>query len=411
VKVAQVSYSDTMGGAARAAYRIHHALLQHGVDSRMCVGQANRGDWTVQTIHGRWNKTINKFRHPVARLVVRAIGTKNGARQSPNIFPSHWQQQLNDSDVDVIHLHLMAEEMMSIAEIGRLQGPVVWTLHDMWGFCGAEHHTEEVRWRDGYTRRNRPDYESGFDLNRWTWQRKRKYWHRPFQIAAPSHWLAECVQQSVLMRDWPVSVVPNPIDTDVWAPIDKELARSILRLPSGAPLLLFGADGGTRDPRKGFNLLRSAVSHLEGKLAGLELVVIGQLAPKEPLDLNFPVHYAGHQYDNASLRLYYSAASAVVVPSRLDNLPNCAVEAHACGTPVVAFHAGGLPDIVDHEKTGYLAKPYDAEDLARGIQWVLEDAERCALLGTRSRRAAVARYSYPVVAEQYLQVYKAAIYA
>jgi glycosyltransferase involved in cell wall biosynthesis len=144
-------------------------------------------------------------------------------------------------------------------------------------------------------------------------------------------------------------------------------------------------------------------------MAGLELVIIGQLAPKEPVNMGFPIHYAGHLHDDISLCLFYSAADAVVVPSRQDNLPNCGVEAHACGTPVVAFDVCGLPDIVEHGKTGYLAKPYDTEDLARGIQWVLDDAERRTMLGTQSRQTAVARFSFPVVAEQYLQVYKTAI--
>jgi glycosyltransferase involved in cell wall biosynthesis len=411
MKVAQVNFWDNYGGAARAAYRIHHALLRRGVDSRMYVSSAIAGDWTVQTPTGRWLNLMSKFRQPLAGLLTKALHIDTLVPHSPSILPSRWPQRLNKSDADIIHLHWVAAEMMSVAEIGRLNEPVVWTLHDMWGFCGAEHITEEFRWRDGYTRHNRPTFESGFDLNRWTWHRKLRHWRRPMHIVAPSKWMADCVRQSVLMREWPVDVVPNPIDTEVWRPIDKVLARRLLRLPVEVPLLLFGAVGGTLDPNKGFGFLKSALDHLRHELPGLELVIFGQLAPREPLNLGFPIHYTGHLHDDTSLCLLYSAADALVVPSRQENLCNCAVEAHACGTPVVAFDVCGQPDVVEHEKTGYLAKHFDTQDLARGIQWVLEDADRTAMLSTQSRQDVVARFSSPVVAEQYLQVYKEAVRA
>jgi len=407
MKVAQVSFSDISGGAAQAAYRIHNALRRQGVDSRMYVNSASAGDWTVQTPYVRGKETIDALRHGLGASLTKTLHTENQILHSPATLPSRWPQRLNKSDVDVIHLHWVAGEMMSVVDIGRLREPVVWTLHDMWGFCGAEHYTEEFRWRDGYTRHNRPAYESGFDLNRWTWQRKLKHWQRPMHIVASSRWMADCVRHSAIMHDWPVSVVPNPIDTETWQPIDKMLARRILSLSVEGPLVLFGAMGGTRDPRKGFDLLKSALDRLRGEMAGLELVILGQPAPREPLNLGFPVHYAGHLHDDISRCLYYSAADAVVVPSRQDNLPWAGVEPHTCGTPVVAFDVCGLPDIVEHGKTGYLAKPFDTDDLARGIQWVLDDAERRTMLSTQSRQAAVARFSYPVVAEQYLQVYKA----
>jgi glycosyltransferase involved in cell wall biosynthesis len=208
------------------------------------------------------------------------------------------------------------------------------------------------------------------------------------------------------MREWPVSVIPYAIDTEAWHPVDKQLARKILGLPVDSPLLIFGAIGGTRDPRKGFDLLKGALDHLRGEIQGLELVVLGQTPPMKPTDLGFPVHYAGHLHDDISMSLFYSAADALILPSRQDNLPNVGIEAQACGTPVVAFNACGLPDIVEHKETGYLAKAFDTQDLAEGIRWVLADTGRRARLSSQSRNAAVAKFSYPVVAEQYLRLYE-----
>ncbi|MDA3877560.1 MAG: glycosyltransferase, partial [Halothiobacillus sp.] len=307
MKILQINHSDISGGAARAAYRIHHALRSHGVDSIMLVDSATAGDWTVEGPKTKVAKTLAKIRSPLAGLLTKTLKTGNPIIHSPAIIPSRWHDRLNASDADVVHLHWVNGEMMSIADMGRIQKPVVWTLHDMWAFCGAEHYTEDQRWRDGYTSSNRPNHESGFDLNRWTATRKHKHWQRPLHIVTPSRWLADCVRQSVLMRDWPVTVVPNAIDTDFWQPVDKVLARQLLHLPAEVPLLLFGAMGGAKNPRKGFDLLQSALDHLRGRISGLELVIFGQLAPKEPVDLGFPIHYTGHLHDDISLRLLYSA--------------------------------------------------------------------------------------------------------
>ena len=108
--------------------------------------------------------------------------------------------------------------MLSIADIGKIKKPIVWTLHDMWAFCGAEHYSQVDRWRSGYNKKNRPTYESGFDINRWTWLRKLNHWHKPIHIVSPSNWLANCVRESKLMNNWPVSVVPNLLNTDNWKP-------------------------------------------------------------------------------------------------------------------------------------------------------------------------------------------------
>ena len=409
MKVALINYSDINGGAARAAYRIHQALLQDGVHSRMHVNEARAGDWTVQRPSGQIEKAINKVTPALGGIASYLLKTTNKIIHSPAIIPSIWPQRLNRLDADVVHLHWVNGEMLSISGIGSIQKPIVWTLHDMWAFCGAEHYTEEFRWEEGYLKHNRPSYESGIDLNRWTWLRKRKHWTRPMHIVTPSRWLAECVRKSALMCDWPVTVVPNAIDTNLWKPIDKKLARSIQHLPADVPLLLFGALGGASDPRKGFDLMKSSLEVIRGKIPGLELIVFGSLAPRNLPNLGFPIHYTGHLNDDISMRLLYSAVDAMVVASRIEAFGQTASEAHSCGTPVIAFNTSGLPDIVDHEQTGYLATAYDVEDLAKGIQWVLSDAERHKVLSYNAREKAVNYFSYPVVVQQYLKVYEEAI--
>lgn len=373
----------------------------------MLVNKASSGDWTVHGPISLWGKAIGRIRPQLATPLRKLLRTGNPIVHSPALVPSRWPERLNASDADVVHLHWVQGEMLSIADIGRIHKPIVWTLHDMWAFCGAEHYSTDSRWRDGYRADNRPPHESAFDLNRYTWQRKRKQWRRPLQIVCPSLWLADCLRDSSLMRKWPVTVVPNAIDTSRWQPLDQSLARKLLWLPQDCPLLLFGAIGGGKDPRKGMDLLLTALSKLSTKanMQNLQLVVFGQRVPQSPPELAFPVHYTGHLHDVLSLRALYSAADAMVIPSRQDNLPNTGLEAHACGTPVVAFDTGGLPDIVEDFVTGVLAKPFEPESLAAAIQWVLEDPQRCHALGAAARDRAERLWAPPRVARMYSEVY------
>ena len=213
------------------------------------------------------------------------------------------------------------------------------------------------------------------------------------------------------MADWPISVVPNPIDTERWQPIDQNLARQLLGLPHDCPLLLFGAMNGGKDPRKGVDLLLSALAQLtsDSRLESLQLVVFGQLAPYSPPHFDFPVHFTGFLQDDLTLRALYSAADVMVIPSRMDNLPNTGLEAHACGTPVVAFNTGGMSDIVDDCVTGALAEPFVPESLAAAIRWVLADDYRRHALGAAARQRAEQLWSPVRVARLYSEVYRNAI--
>ena len=374
----------------------------------MLVNVAASGDWTVQGPTSKRAKALSRIRPQLATPLRKLLRTGNPIIHSPAVVPSCWPERINASDADVVHLHWVQGEMLSISDIGRIRKPIVWTLHDMWAFCGSEHYTTDHRWRYGYRRDNRPDHEDGFDLNRWAWQRKRKHWRRPLQIVCPSHWLAGCVRSSALMADWPVTVVPNPIDTDRWQPIDQRLARQLLGLPQDCPLLLFGAIGGGKDPRKGGDLLFSALAQIANDpiLQSMQLVVFGQHRPKSLPQLGFPIQFTGHLNDDLSLRALYSAADVFVIPSRQDNLPNTGLEAHACGTPIVAFNVGGMTDIVDNRVTGAIAEPFQPGSLAEAIRWVLDDTERSRSLRASARERAQRLWNPTCVADQYAAVYR-----
>jgi glycosyltransferase involved in cell wall biosynthesis len=407
MKIIHLNYSDIVGGAARGAYRIHHCLRKSGVDSRMWVNQSVSGDFTVEIPLNKFQRTVAKVYSYLVKLFIKILKTENLTLHSPQIFSSRWVKKINNCDADIVHLHWTQNEMLSISDIGSIKKPIIWTLYDMWAFCGAEHYTSEFRWKYGYQNRNRPTYESRFDLNLWTWKRKINNWKKPINIITPSHWLGNCVKESKLMNNWPTQVIPLPIDTDFWKPLKKNLAREALDLPKELPIVLFGAVGGGQDPRKGFDLLLDSLKFLGDNpyTKNIQLVIFGQTKPKILPNFNFPIHYIGHLYDDITLRTLYSAADVMIVPSRLEAFGQTASEAQACGTPVVAFNNGGLKDIILHLQTGYLANYLDAQDLANGIIWSLEQRKNNTI-NIQSRNEAIKRFSYKIVAEQYKKIYE-----
>jgi glycosyltransferase involved in cell wall biosynthesis len=409
MRIDALNYSDTVGGAARAAYRLHHALLEQGIESRLIVNQKTLSEPEIKGPDSRFDYWRNRVSSKISRLVMKLLRTKSYLYHSPACIPSYHSEKLNASNADLVHLHWTNGEMVSIPDLARIKKPLIWTMHDMWGFCGAEHYTEDFRWRDGYAVSNRPPYESGLDINRWTWLRKRKNWIKPIQIVTPSHWLAEQIRASKLMKDWPVQVIANPINTEQWQPHEKHKARQELNLPQDKPLLLFGALGGGGDPRKGFDLMMQSLVLLKPRMPNLELVIFGQNKPENPMDYGFKTYYVGHISDDLQLQTLYSAADVMVVPSRQEAFGQTASEALACGCPVAAFAVTGLLDVVEHQKSGYLAKPYDVTDLASGIEWLFKHQKESNILREQARKRAVDYFSYPVIAQQYTTLYQKVI--
>lgn len=405
--IAQLCFSDSGGGAMRAAYRTHQAVNLDEAISTLLVKRKMTNDQSVKILPTRpWEARLKK---QINRFTESCFATENPIMHSYAILPSSLPKLLNNSDYDLIHLHWINEETISIKDISRLNKPLIWTLHDLWAICGGEHFTFDFRWRDGYLPNNRPQYESGIDLNRWTWRRKVKHWARPIQIVAVSHWLADCVRESALMSSWPVTVIPNPLNTDFWIPVEKISARQQLNLPEDVALLLFGCYAANSKPHKGFDLLLQALPDIQNSGRRVELVLLGEVPDILSGNCDMKVHNIPRVNDDSVMRTLYNAVDVVVGPSRMEPFGQFASEALSCGTPVAAFAATGLLDVVQHKKSGYLAKAFEPKDLAAGIEWILSDRSRYDELSVFARSDAIARFSYPVVGNQYKQLYKSVL--
>jgi len=397
------------GGAARAAIRLHEGLQRFGVESHFLTVKPEPGDDSVSTPLRKWQiAAAYAKRHLAAQIISLQKTPTSGVIRSLGQFPSGLGGWIERSDFDIVNLHWICAEAMSIHEVGRIRQPVVWTMHDMWPFVGAEHYDDldhPGRWKSSYTAANRPPTYRGPDIDRYVWNRKARLWaDKKFQLVSPSRWLARCARESSLMRSQLCEVIHNPIDTAVFRPVDRAEARQMLGLPANKKFILFGALDAMSDQRKGFDLLVAALHHLErdcGVGRDTEVVVFGGRKTGELSGVGLRSHFLGTFRDDLSLRIIYSAADVFVAPSRQDNLPNTVVEAGACGLPTAAFDIGGMSDIVVEEATGTLAKPFEARALASAIHRLLLSP----IAPETVRAATQAKFSLDATVPRYVSLY------
>ena len=401
MKIIHLSHSDAGGGAAIAAHRLTVAQRSVGIDARMLVVRKLTADDMVEAPLG----AVGRMRVRAARFVAKRVA-EFAARDAPEtmrtlgLFSTGIGSLIAGEKADIIHLHWLGSEMMSLAEIALLPPPVVWTCHDMWVFCGAEHYATGRRFVDGYQN------HGGMDIDRWIFQRKRRLWDgwRPTLIC-PSTWMAEQAAKSVLMCHASRFTIPNTLNTDIFRPMPRDDARNQLGLPLDGRIVLFGADGGQTDPRKGFDLLVQALAHLPWSTPGnICLATFGNSLKGSTAIEGHQIREFGAIRDAHRLATLYSAADVFVTPSRIDNLPNTLLEAQACGVPCVAFDVGGMRDIIEKPLNGALAPPFDVEALASRICEVLD----CCSPGTREqiRADAIARFGQEHIAQRHLDLYR-----
>lgn len=403
VDILFVNTYQKSGGAARAAYRAFCGLREHFPGARYLTLFREGCDPAViglvdTSIRGAIAQHFVEF----DQAPLRSYHDKQNSFFSPAVYPNPLRIRLNHFRPKLAHLHWVGHGLLRVEEIGKLNCPVVWTLHDAWAFTGGCHYTgdcERYKQQCG----NCPQLGSlrADDLSHKLMLRKaRAFANLDLTIVTPSRWLGDMVSKSSLFSGRRIKVIPNGLDTGAFKPIDRSAARSYFGVSNDHPIILFGTHW-LSDPRKGGDLLSKALAIL-----GIQCTLLTFGEGKLQLE-NAPlvtVRSLGSFSDNASLALAYSAADVFLCPSREDNLPNTVAEALACGTPCVAFDINGLSDMIEHQKTGWLAKPFDTVDLAAGIKWLVTHAHQ-EHLRNAAREKAVSDYSMATMTARYSALY------
>ncbi|MEM8953990.1 MAG: glycosyltransferase [Verrucomicrobiota bacterium] len=419
MRILHLSTHDTLGGAGRAATRLHRALksLPDIEASQMFVAEKSGADPDTLAITHPIHDSLRRY---AERLPLKLTSFPDLVHQSLAWLPNlNLTKSIRHFKPDLIHLHWVQNAFLPIQSIPRLaspQTPIVWTFHDMWPVCGMFHHeySDAQRYPHPYEKTSRPKCQGGLDLDAWTWHRKAKAYRRleqqkrPVSGVTPSQWLADQAEQSALWKMRALAVIPNGIDTTIFKPAEKKAVRHLLNLPQDKLVITFGAMFAGSDPNKGYRELVSALKEIRFNSSDLHLAIFGMDKPSkdaEP-DFSYATTYFGTLKDEVSLAALYSASDIVVAPSRQESFGLVAAEAMACAKPIVAFGASATKEVVQHQETGYLAEPFSPVSLARGIEWTLEDPDRLARLGTQARRHVINRFALENIAQQYRSLYQ-----
>tara|TARA_Y100000992_G_scaffold287998_1_gene241320 strand:+ start:70 stop:1305 length:1236 start_codon:yes stop_codon:yes gene_type:complete len=403
MKILIVNATDIDGGAARASYRLHRALLENGLDSEMLVQDKKSDDYTVRGPITKIQKGFAKIRPTLDSIPVYFFKNHKQELFSPSWFGlSGIVKKINKIKPDIVHLNWICGGMMTIEEIAKIDAPIVWSLHDMWAFTSGSHYCIKYKSYHKNTTSKKTQRES--ILSRRIFKRKQKAYARKkdITIVGLSKWINECSKSSELLHSKNHVNIPNLINTNIFKPFNKNQARELWALPKNKKLILFGAMSATSDLRKGFKQLIDAIRNL--KSSEIEFIVFGSSKPKNKLDIGYRIHYLGNLHDDVSLITLLSAADVVVVPSLQENLSNVIMESLACGTPVAAFDIGGNSDMINHKENGYLAKPLDSNDLASGIDWIINSSEYYSLC-KNARKKVLNEFSSDHVVKTYKELY------
>lgn len=417
MKVLHINKSDHAGGAAVAAVRILDASKHYGIDARMLVLEGGGKHENVEVlVRSRISRLVEKmkFLGEIISFIPFEKSRQNRFTFSQSRFGFDISRHPLVQSADVLHLHWVNQGFLSLRGLKKLIStgkPVVWTLHDTWPFTGGCHYPGIC---GGFTSTcgQCPMLKSPApnDLSARQHEAKENiYKGASITFVGCSKWMQEMAAKSSLVRKdlkHAVSQVFNPIDTNLFHPESRSAVRKELGLPENKKLLLFGA-ANIADPRKGTGFLLKALNYLWQRESGpgqqLELMVFGKNIESISGELPFKLHSFDVVKNEAEMVKLYQAADLFVLPSMQDNLPNTVVESLACGTPVVAFNIGGVPEMVQHRSSGFLAAPGKPKELAEGILFVMEKSDE---LGRNARSFAQEKFAPAEVARQYDEIYK-----
>ncbi len=382
MKILHVNYSDIIGGASIAVNNIHKYLIKNKIDSKLLVFDKNTEDKNVIGPKNNFEKNFYKLREKTIKYITRRIfSNPSKTSYSLNLINTNILEKINKIQADIVHLHWVGNEMISINQLKKINKPIVWTFWDMWPINGAEHYSYNNRCIEGYNKTNRDNNEKGLDINRVVWETKLKSLNFKINIICPSTWLYDLTKKSLLYKESKVSLIPLSIDTNFWINEGKEVSKKNLGIELNKKVLLFSSTSGTND-RKGFDYILSSLNQMNTEK--LILFIVGE-KPKKLNELKIEYKYFGIIKDQFKQRIIYSATDLILMPSIKEVFGLVALEGASCSVPSVIFEGNGCSDLIEHKINGYISKYKNILDYKTGIEWCISDENKLNEMQKNSR--------------------------
>lgn len=402
-RILHLSTSDISGGAARAAHSIHSSLVKKGFSSLMGVmtKKGSSENFVFQTVpHGGFLWITQRIKNFAYRRFLRGFRPRSHVLYSFQLYSSfNLSKLVKILKPDIIHLHWICHGFIGIENLKELDVKIVWTMHDMWPFCSAEHISFDDMYLKGYDPAKCGKEQADY------WGRKKEaYRNLKIHSVGVSRWITEQAKQSVLLNDKPASVIPNILNTEVFYPREKNEARNLFSFGSDRRIVLFGSD--YKDENKGYDIVEKIILEFEAeKRMDTAFAVFGRSSIK--IDTEYvKIYNLGFISGDERLSFLYSAADVTLVPSKIESFCLTAAESVSCGTPVVSFDTSGLKDIVENDVTGFRSRPFEYEDFKSQMERVLMGKKSYEFNREKMHLFIKERFGEDSVAAQYSRLYK-----
>lgn len=413
MKVVIVNTSESKGGAAVACKRQFEALTKLGIDCTLLVFHKTSNNPKVIQI------PISKFKHKFLKLLflielfcLKFLKIKN-KDYSLSIFGISLSKIKEVNDADIVHLHWIHNSFINIKDLNKLtfnNKKIFWTMHDMWAFTGGCHYADNcLKYMTSCS--HCPQLKNNYivDIAKKQYHKKNSLGLNNINFLTPSKWLTSIAKESSLLKNTNVNPLSNCIDTFKNVPYERKLALSTLGLDkfSNKKIFLFIAMN-ANDPRKGFKELEDSLNLWTKKYQEeAVLLVVGRMTQEFNINKDYIETVSlGRIFDEELIKAAYSSADIFLMPSKQDNLPNTIMESLTFGTPIVAFPTGGIPEMIIHQKTGFIAEANNIESFCDGIQWGYTDGYKNR---SECRNFAIQNYDYTTIAEKLNKIYEKTI--
>lgn len=413
MRVVHISTYASVGGAAKAAFRIHSKLLEKGIESDMLVlkGVTDPSLRVTALPESFLYRFKDYFFLRLDNFLFGRHLRKNSLPFSFNYRPRvSIQSHSLLKKADIVCLYWVGADFLTPRQISNIKKPIVWRFSDKWAFTGNCHLSGGCTRYENHCG-NCPQLvtHKEKDFTWHAWKSKFLAWRKkPMTIVAPSSWMESAAKNSPILKDKKIIRIPTGVDESVFSPIDKQQAKKVWILPNDKTIILFGANNPFQTLYKGGDYFIELLNTLPRNK--YLFLVFGSEKNNEIKDIPENIKFLGELKNEKELALAYSSADIFICPSTEDNLPNTVLESMACGTPCIAFNnSGGVVDAIDHKKNGYLAEFKNADDLINGILW-LSEANKQGLISIQAREKILQSFTLEKQVTSFISLYKSILH-